>query len=360
MNQNNAACSLCNSKNIIKIGSRKNKQQSIQRYRCKDCNKSFTYQNLKNKTYPLHIILKSISYCNLGHSQQQTSNLIAKKHKIKPPQKTISNWINEYKTICTYNKLRTKAKKLHSPETIIEERTFLHNNLPYKFQIHNAKLELLFKERIFNNKFSNLAKFEEPLKLYLEKIPTKNFPHHIFQRKKENQKNLARSSQLKFPTLKFIKIQKQNTANKLTSLALNLAKTNKQRHQAVQNFFLINDSTTIATEIPVYLTKDDITYFLSKGFKLNLINQPTPITGHLDLLQIRNNLIHILDYKPGAHKQNPIHQLTVYALALASKTKLDLKSFKCAWFDENNYYEFFPLHAVYKLRQELYKSNSKI
>ena len=74
----------------------------------------------------------------------------------------------------------------------------------------------------------------------------------------------------------------------------------------------------------------------------------TPITGHIDILQIRNNLIHILDYKPNANKENPIHQLTIYALAIASKTKLPLIMFKCSWFDENNYYEFFPLHVVYK------------
>lgn len=26
--------------------------------------------------------------------------------------------------------------------------------------------------------------------------------------------------------------------------------------------------------------------------------------------------------------------------------------FKCAWFDENAYFEFFPLHVVYKLRDK--------
>lgn len=63
-------------------------------------------------------------------------------------------------------------------------------------------------------------------------------------------------------------MQKQNLANKLTNMALNLAKTNKDRHQSVQDFMLINDSTTIATEIPVYLTNDDIKYFLKRGFQL--------------------------------------------------------------------------------------------
>ncbi|MEK6952849.1 MAG: PD-(D/E)XK nuclease family protein, partial [Nanoarchaeota archaeon] len=128
--------------------------------------------------------------------------------------------------------------------------------------------------------------------------------------------------------------------------ALNLAKTNKDRHQAVQDFFITNDSTTIATETPIYLTYDDLLYFNSRGFSLNPKDFRTPVTGHIDIIQIRNDLIHILDYKPQAPKENPIHQLTIYALALASKTKLPLTMFKAAWFDENNYFEFYPLHVV--------------
>jgi hypothetical protein len=68
-------------------------------------------------------------------------------------------------------------------------------------------------------------------------------------------------------------------------------------------------------------------------------------------LQIRNGLIHILDYKPEAGKVNAVNQLTIYALALASRTKLAVKDFKCAWFDGKSYFEFFPLHAVYRQLQ---------
>ena len=131
---------------------------------------------------------------------------------------------------------------------------------------------------------------------------------------------------------------------------------------------LINDSETIATEIPIYLTNDDIKYFQKRKFKINLVNHATPITGHIDILQIRNGLIHILDYKPKTEKINPVEQLMIYALALASRTKLALSDFKCAWFhknqrflghkkspisscDENNYCEFFPLHVVYEKRK---------
>jgi len=355
-------CPYCNSKNTKKEGLRKSKQEIIQKYFCKDCNKNFTNKRLEHKTHPAKIILKSISYYNLGHTQEEVSKLIAKQYKTKLPQKTISNWINEYKHLCTFQKLRDKAIKLYKPNNIIFKKTLYHIQ-PYTFQYHKAKLELLFKDKLYNNQFTNQSRFYEPIKSYLEKIPTKEFPHHIFKQKQEKKscpnaaiakiKNInknkpeQRASQLKFQHLKITHLSKNNLANKLTSLALNLAKSNKDRHNAVQDFFLTNDSTTIATEVPVYLTQDDITYFISRKFNLPLHNQPTPITGHIDILQIRNGLIHILDYKPEANKQNPTEQLTIYALALASRTKLDLRSFKAAWFDENNYYEFFPLHAVY-------------
>ncbi len=165
-----------------------------------------------------------------------------------------------------------------------------------------------------------------------------------------------RASQIKFNHLKINTKGKNNFACKLAKLAINLASTNKQRHEAIQDFFLINDSTTIAVEVPVYLTNWDAGYYRNqKGFIFPLSDYKTPITGHIDILQIRNGLIHILDYKPEAKNQNPIEQLTIYALALSRKLNLPLYYFKCAWFDENSYFEFFPLHAVY----EKYKKKTK-
>ena len=329
------SCPNCSSKNIKKAGIRKNQQQIIQQYFCKSCKKTFTLQATKNKTYPTQTILKTLTLYNLGHPQSKIQTLL--RTNPKPSQKTISNWINEFKTTTTFYRFRKESKKLYSPEQIIETYNFLHNNLNYKYQIHSFKLKELSKT---NPKFLKI-------KQYLEKIPTSNFPHHIFKPTQEIN-NTQRASQSNFKTLKTKPSSKHNLANKLCQLALNLAKTNKQRHETIQNFMLTNDSTTIATEIPIYLTHDDLLYFLSKGFNINPSEFSTPITGHIDFLQLRNNIIQILDYKPEAKKEQPIQQLTIYALALASKTKLPLTLFKCAWFDENNYYEFYPLHVVYK------------
>ncbi len=355
------SCPNCASKNIKKAGIKRNQLQSFQKYFCKECEKTFTLQSqTKGKSYPIKAILNSISLYNEGYPQTRVADMLAKRFKIKPSQKTISNWIKEFKEACPFHHIRENAVRTFKPGEMIESHEFMHNNLPCVFKIHEAKLALLFEDKNYNNSFSDIRKFEQPVKEYLERIKSDKFPHHIFNQNKdvqwqlqELQEPLSRSSQAKFNTLPFIKQNKQNAANKLAALALHLAKSNKERHQAIQNFMLANDSCSVAIEVPVYLTHDDIQYFKSKGFILNFDNLHTPITGHIDVLQIRNGMIHILDYKPESNKVNAINQLLIYALAMASRTKLALKDFKCAWFDENHYYDFFPLHAVYSKKQKI-------
>jgi ATP-dependent exoDNAse (exonuclease V) beta subunit len=72
----------------------------------------------------------------------------------------------------------------------------------------------------------------------------------------------------------------------------------------------------------------------------------TPITGHIDFLQVRNGAVHILDYKPDARTNKPIAQLTLYALALSHLAGLKLFDIKCGWFNEHEYCEFFPRTAL--------------
>ena len=82
----------------------------------------------------------------------------------------------------------------------------------------------------------------------------------------------------------------------------------------------------MAVEVPVYLTESE------SGFK-------KPLTGHIDLIQVRSNRIHIMDYKPD-QSGNVINQLTLYAKCLKRRTKLS--NITCAYFDENGYYQFIP------------------
>ncbi len=101
----------------------------------------------------------------------------------------------------------------------------------------------------------------------------------------------------------------------MAALVLPTAPNNRKRHETLQRFMLINDSVTVAVEIPVFLTEADLEYYRSRRFDLSF--ECSVVTGHIDVLQIRNGHIHILDYKPEAQKETHAHvQLTIYALAL--------------------------------------------
>jgi len=99
---------------------------------------------------------------------------------------------------------------------------------------------------------------------------------------------------------------------------------------------LINDSTTIACEVPVWFWEKN----LNAG-----------IFGHIDVLQVRFGLIYVMDYKPGAIHENVqkvASQLLFYSSGLSFRTKIPLDKFRCAWFDDEVYYEFNPRKANVK------------
>jgi ATP-dependent exoDNAse (exonuclease V) beta subunit len=155
-------------------------------------------------------------------------------------------------------------------------------------------------------------------------------------------------------------VRKRNRANEIARFVMQAVANNKERHRWLQDFSLFCDSTTIAVEVPVLLDKEDLEHFrFILGFEVPFeIVKEGVITGHIDILQLRNGIIHIMDFKPSAAKAKPIEQLTIYALALSRLTSLRLYGFKCAWFDEDDYFEFFPLHVVFK--KSKHKTSKKI
>lgn len=186
-------------------------------------------------------------------------------------------------------------------------------------------------------------------KLFLESVPTL-CPHIVFRENARSQHRSSKHKNLFSLDQVTITSKTHNAATRGAKLLLQAVGNNKRRHEKLQEFMLVNDSVTVAVEVPVLLTRKDIHHFKNNlGFHVPLdLKAKEVITGHIDILQIRNGMIHILDYKPGAKKEKPIEQLTIYALALSRLTDLRLYQFKCAWFDENDYYEFFPLHVVHK------------
>jgi ATP-dependent exoDNAse (exonuclease V) beta subunit len=152
-----------------------------------------------------------------------------------------------------------------------------------------------------------------------------------------------RCSQL-FTIVKIKKEEKYNHACKLADLALKSSRTNKERHSVVEKFMLVNDSSTIACEVPVW--------FWEKSLNAG-------ICGHIDLLQIRQDKIYILDFKPGASRENDdkvASQLYLYASGLSFRTSIPLKEFRCAWFDDMVYYEFNPAESNIRIKDMMPKS----
>ena len=345
-------CPSYDGRQIIKRGLRRNSFRQLQIYWCKDCGRYFlSLVGLKGAHYPPRVIARALCLYNLGHCQETVARRIASEHRITVPRRTISDWLSGYRSITTFHQLRAAALRQFG-ESMVKERT-LHHQQAYQYKIHLPKLA-----RIADALSPGVA---AKVTGYLASVFA-NFPDFLFQ--EDQAKTLAqvtgphdqppqpvvamRSSKSRFEMLPLAPTAKQNLANDLAALGLLLARKNKERHPAVQDFMLANDSCTIACEVPVYLTAEEIRYYKSKGFFVTLPESPKPITGHIDVVQVRNGLIHLLDYKPNARHIDPANQLVVYALALAfaSRTRLPVKLFKCAWFDEKDYFEFFPLQAV--------------
>ena len=326
------ACPYCMSKKFVRRGFRQKKMEKVQLYLCMDCDKTFTQQITKGKHYPLSIMLDAISIYNLGYSLEETCKMT--NSTIQPS--TLSNWLNETGELCRYSRMREYAVKKYSPKDAVISATLAHRQL-YRYRFHRAKCGLIIEDDFKHRRFG-------PLQEFLEMVPGE-CPHQYFQDGLR-----ASEAPLTFSKKEMIVRSKQNHATRLAAFVLQSVKDRKLRHDALQKFMLANDTVTVATEVPVYITKDDIEHMKTQlGFEINEL--PKLITGHIDILQIRNGQIHILDYKPNAEKERPIEQLTLYAMALSRLTGLRLFEFKCAWFDEKDYFEFFPLHVLLKPRK---------
>jgi|SRR3989338_7506238 len=374
-------CPYCKSKRFFRRGKRKKKLEIVQLYQCKECNRTFTSQFSKGWHYPVNLIIDGLSYYNLGFGLEDTCRIIKQKFGVNPGASTLANWIRRYADLCRYERLRPFATKMCKPQDTIEVMNMAHRQI-YRFLYHRPKMRLTLQE--FKNRHF------EPLKEYLDGVSSET-PHQYFQEG-------VRISEIKtkFDKSQMIVRAKQNYANRLASFVLQTVKDRKKRHEILQQFFVANDSVSVASEVPVYIRKEDIEH-MENVLKFKVLDGatmeirgragrpgsevagtktgpegssqqqstsargrsisaaeglPRLLTGHIDLLQVRNGQIHILDYKPNAAKEKPIEQLTWYALALSRLTGLRLFEFKCAWFDEKDYFEFFPLHVVKKLQDK--------
>jgi hypothetical protein len=288
-------------------------------------------------------VLQALTLYDLGYSLNETARRLKSKSGRTVSPSTIANWIGAHKEHTTFRRLRAEATTLYPPAQTIRSIKLYHRQV-YAYAYHRSKLTLL-RCNPQHRRFEALATF-------LENIPS-TCPHDLFGREDDPK---ARASQAR-PAFadpgRIVINRKENTATGTAALIIPAVGANKLRHETLQNFMLANDSSTIAVEIPIWLTEDEIANLETRyGIELAAGGAPRSITGHIDFLQVRNDAVHILDYKPDARTNKPIAQLAIYALALTIRVPgLKLFDIKCGWFNEEEYNEFFP-RTLFAKRQK--------
>lgn len=191
--------------------------------------------------------------------------------------------------------------------------------------------------RFCEDKSESLCKGEiSPLKNYLYDMLT-NCPHDYFL-------SGPRSSSLKFDVDTKLSKDESSKLSLLTKEALNW-KNYKTAHSNVEVFMLNYDKNTLAVEIPIWIKPEE--YHL---FNDLFIDEKNPLSGHIDVLQVIDNKIWILDFKPKAHLEKYAKTQTyMYALMLSKRTGIPLENFMCGYFDENISYTFSPSESKVKI-----------
>ena len=301
-------CPFCKSKNIIKKGKRKTKYKLKQIFYCKNCGKYFVGDEIHYKMYPAKVVINAINYYNLGYTLEETSKLVNRRFKVKTSESSVQRWLSEFSDVCFFRKIRKQVFKNFNKGEVVFTSCFKHQGLEYVFKYHRAKIERYAIG--YPGLVEYIKRFEQ------------GCPENMFE-------GGERCSQIKLD-VDIGKFGSKTQACSLAELALHAVEDNRKRHDMVEEFMLINDTATVACEVPVW--------FWDKKMDIN-------ISGHIDLLQIRQGKIYVLDYKPKASMENEqkvASQLYLYARGLSFRTGITLKVFRCAWFDKSDYYEFSP------------------
>lgn len=324
-------CIYCNGRSIRREGRRRKKLELVQLWFCRACDRTFSPQIAKGKTYPLKVILEALQLYYRGETRAQTSKQIQERFGIRIPARTLSTWLAEFRNLTTYARLRDVVLPAFPPRRVIRW-VRLHHQQVYHYGIHRGKVAALLAARE-HERFQPLGEFLDAM--------AQSCPHGLF-----TAGGRASKTAMNFE-LDGVEIRiKRNHACRLAGFALQSVTQNRRRHDELQRFMLTTDSVTVAVEVPIYLSAAELAALQRRHGLSQSGVAPSAVTGHIDFVQIRNGAIHVLDYKPGARHEKPIAQLMTYALALSQRTGLELFDFVCAWFDADGYFEFYPRHVV--------------
>jgi transposase-like protein len=107
-------CAHCGSTAITRKGTRRKKIEIVQLWRCASCKRVFTPTPaaLRNKTYPLRIVLDAITQYDLGYSLDETAEKVRARSAHRVARSTIATWLAEHRSLTTYARLRSVVRQL--------------------------------------------------------------------------------------------------------------------------------------------------------------------------------------------------------------------------------------------------------
>ena len=169
------ACPRCGSHTISRKGVRKKKLEIVQLWRCASCKRTFTPgpAALRNKTYPIRLVLQALTLYNLGYSLNETARRLKSKSGRAISPSTIATWIGAHKEHTTFRRLRAEATTIYPPAQTIRSIKLYHRQV-YAYAYHRSKLALM-RCNPQHRRFEALATF-------LGNIPS-TCPHELFRRR---------------------------------------------------------------------------------------------------------------------------------------------------------------------------------
>src|SRR6516164_1296922 len=158
-------CPYSGSHAVSRKGVRKKKLEIVQLWRCASCKRTFTPgpAALRNKTYPIRLVLQALTLYDLGYSLNETAKRLKSKSGRTVSPSTIATWIGAHKEQTTFRRLRADAKMIYPPTQTICSIKLFHRQV-YAFAYHRSKLTLL-RRNPQHRRFEALATF-------LENIPS--------------------------------------------------------------------------------------------------------------------------------------------------------------------------------------------
>lgn len=136
-------CIFCDGTAITREGKRYKKLEIVQLWYCHTCDRVFTPQRAKGKTYPLKVVIETLMLYYRGDTRARTAKRIQERFGIAVPLRTLSRWLAEYRELTTYARLQ-EQRAMHSldgrrPRVLIRS-VRLHHQQVYEYRIHQGKL----------------------------------------------------------------------------------------------------------------------------------------------------------------------------------------------------------------------------